>query len=66
MFGILFGWILIKKPFIDSDSKTAIIVFIIGGWIATFTMPNVSILGHAAGFAAGILLSIGLMAKAIQ
>lgn len=57
LFGILFGWILTKKTFIDSDSKTAVLVFILGGWISTFTIPHVSILGHAAGFAAGILLS---------
>lgn len=63
LFGLLTSWVFLKRSLFDKDTRTAILLFVLVGWIITFVYPNVSFTGHFGGFLAGIILSFFFQVK---
>ncbi|WP_409304511.1 rhomboid family intramembrane serine protease [Peribacillus sp. SCS-155] len=57
LFGFYLYIILYKKHMIDPASKSTILMFMALGWFSTFIFPEVSMVSHIGGFAAGWLFA---------
>lgn len=58
IFGVYIAFILMKKKLIDKESRNAILILAGVGFLLTFTIEKISILGHLGGFLMGFILGM--------